>query len=178
MQIRDELEKAIHGPIQRTQDAERIRRAAELLGEYLLLEDRARRVLGGLPADESPATDLRGVSLDDAAERVLEEAGVPLHVRELGARIKARGWRHPRSKNARPDQILYQLAARLPRHPDRFRRVSPNTFGLSNWEGGQGRRSSAPAPRTSLFHGGGRIGARIAESDEPVTNEEAEWRSS
>jgi len=177
MQVRDELEKAIHGPIQGPRDAERIRRAAELLGEYLLLEDRARRVLGGATGDDAQGTDLRGISLDDAAERVLKEAGVPLHVRELGARIKARGWRHPRSKNARPDLILYQLAARLPRHSDRFQRVSPNTFGLSNWEEGQGRPSAHP-PRTSLFHGGGRIGARIAESDEPVTNEEAVWRSS
>src|SRR6266508_6618209 len=177
MQVRDELEKAIRGPIQGPRDAERIRRAAELLGEYLILEERARRLLGGSTADESPATDLRGLSLDDAAERILKEAGVPLHVRELGARIKARGWRHPRSKNARPDQILYQLAARLPRHPDRFRRVSPNTFGMSNWEERQGRPSAHP-PRTSLFHGGGRIGALIAESDEPVTDEEAVWRSS
>src|SRR6266540_6302734 len=91
MQVRDELEKAIRGPIQGPRDAERIRRAAELLGEYLILEERARRLLGGSTADESPATDLRGLSLDDAAERILKEAGVPLHVRELGARIKARG---------------------------------------------------------------------------------------
>src|SRR5712691_8481868 len=51
------------------------------------------------PEDSGPGPDpdspsLAGLSLHEAARRVLEEEGRRMHVQELGARIKARGWRH------------------------------------------------------------------------------------
>src|SRR5213080_938296 len=135
MNIQTELQATLARPIERPADAERAREAAELLGELLRLEDRARRLLSSeAQLVPSGAADLRGMTLHDAAERVLDDAGVPLHAREIGARMKARGWRHPRSQNPRHDQIVFQIAARLPRHPDRFRRVGPNTFALVKWD--------------------------------------------
>jgi hypothetical protein len=181
MSIREDLEEALRRPVRTARDAELVGQAAELLAEYLILEERARRVTAkGSPSASdrnSRSGDLSGVTLDDAAERVLAEAGVPLHVRELGARIKARGWRHPRSRNARPDQIFFQLAARLPRHPERFQRVSPNTFALIGWE--KEGAAKRPRPKTGLFSGPGTgIAEGIGASDEPFTAEGSAWRSS
>jgi hypothetical protein len=102
---------------------------------------------------------------------------VPLHARELGARMKARGWRHPRSTVARPEQVMHQLAARLPRHPKVFRRVAPQTFALARW--GETDPSARRRPRTGLFLGPGTTIARATEdADEPLSDREASWRSS
>jgi hypothetical protein len=107
---------------------------------------------------------------------VLEEAGQPLHAKELGSRIKARGWKHPRGAPS-PNQIVYQLAARLPRHPHRFRRVAPNTFGLAKWEDDVGPRAPRK-PALALFKGPGGSTARdIGDSHEQPAGEAA-WRSS
>jgi len=180
MSIREDLEATMRQPVRTAKDAERIGQAAALLAEYLNFEERARRLAGdsNLSSDLKGSGDLGGMTLDNAAEDVLDEAGVPLHVRELGARIKARGWRHPRSRNARPDQIFFQLAARLPRHPDRFRRVSPNTFALVGWDEG-GAAAKRPRPKTGLFSGPGTaIAETTADTDEPFTAEASGWRSS
>lgn len=177
MNMQDQLREAAAGPIESPDDAEKVREAADLLAAYFRLDERAARVL----APEEPPTgktggDLRGATLDDAAERVLRDAGVPLHARELGARIKARGWRHPRSLNARPDQIVFQLAARLPRQPHRFRRVAPNTFALAKWD--PGGAPNRQAPRVALFRGpGSPIGRTIGESEAPASEGESDWRS-
>jgi hypothetical protein len=179
MDMKKEIEAALAQPVRSPEDAERVGRLADVLAELLRLETRASRELGHQADNGVPeASDLRGKTLHDAAERVLEDAGVPLHVHELGARIKARGWTHPRSPNPRPDQIFFQLAARLPRHPDRFRRVAPNTFGLAHWQEG-GERPNRRRPRASLFRGPGRaIGRESGSSEEIVSGKESAWRSS
>jgi hypothetical protein len=186
--IQQELGSILTRPITTPEEAEAAQEAAGLLATYLRLERRVGE-LRDHPAQGAtghPNGDLRGTTLDEAARAVLQDAGVPLHARELGARIKARGWRHPRSKVARPDQIVYQLAARLPRDPA-FRRVAPNTFALAEWDegsengdAGEGRPvRRRPRPRVGLFHGGGRVTGRlIAESDEPFASKEPGWRSS
>jgi hypothetical protein len=88
-----------------------------------------------------------------------------MHVRELGLRIKAAGWRHPRLSHPRPHQIEYQLAARLSQHPETFRRFGPNTFGLTAWGDAPPRRE-APKPRLGLPSGG-----------EPYSGPSARWLS-
>lgn len=179
--LRDRLERILAEPPETAADAERAARAAEALAEYLRLEEKTRPLLEGGDGIGAPrprdvaSGPLAGVALHEAARRVLEEAGVPLHVRELGKRVKARGWTHKRSAAARPDQINYQLAARLPRYPDIFVRVSPNTFGLRKWATDTHER---PKPRLGLAQHAGKPTAReIAErSDAPLAAER--WRSS
>jgi hypothetical protein len=181
MSVQERLEEALSQPVRSASDAERAARAAEALAQLLRATEMAQRALN----EDSPEVDaertvkggeLASLTLHEAAERVLEAAGVPLHVRELGKRIKAGGWRHPRSTRPRPDQIHYQLAARLPRHPQ-FRRVAPNTFGLSRWND-QEMRVGARRPTTGVFGGHGRVtGRTIGESpNEPI--EGKSWRSS
>jgi hypothetical protein len=125
-----------------------------------------------------PGSSLAGRPLHEAAEQVLTEAGTPLHAAELGRRMKARGWRHPRSRQAQPDQILHQLAARLPRYPHTFRRVAPQTFALVRWgDAYPGARAKATLP-TALFHGpGDAVGVRAGAAEDPITSEDAAWRS-
>ncbi len=153
-------------------DAEEAAEAAKALAELMRGEERALRVLRASPSEDragQPAKPrrsglpLEGLSLHEAAHRVLETLGWPMHVRDLGVRIKAGGWRHPRSTNARPDQIQYQLAARLPRHPETFKRFAPNTFGLTEWGDAPPRRE-APKPRLGIISSG-----------EPYTGPSARW---
>ncbi len=154
-------------------DAEEAAEAAKALAELMRGEERALRLLRSGAAGE-PGTPTRprasglpleGLTLHEAARRVLQTHGWPMHVRELGLRIKAGGWRHPRSTNAGPDQIQYQLAARLPRHPETFKKFGPNTFGLAEW-GDSPPKPSRPKPRLG-----------IVSSGEPYTGPSAQWLS-
>jgi hypothetical protein len=173
MDVREELEAVLNRPIRSPADAEVAAAAAEALAAYLRGEEAALRVLGGGSPEVPRSGDLAGLTLHAAAERVLEEAGTPLHVTELGRRIKAGGWRHPRAK-PRPDQINYQLAARLPRYPQ-FVRTAPNTFGLARWASEPPKAASRP--RLGIFSGpGGAIGRSIGDAaDLPAAS--GEWRS-
>lgn len=150
--IKEQLQALLNKPVESAADADRAAEAAEVLAAYLRATERARRLLliDELAAEPEirPPGDLVGLTLHEAAEHVLERAGTPLRARELGKRIKAGGWTHPRSQNAKPDLIDYQLAAQLPRHPDRFRRVAPNTFALSKWDAAA---PSRPKPTMPLF---------------------------
>src|SRR6266480_3073299 len=112
MSVQTELEELISRRPETAEDAEQIAAAAALLADYHRLESRAH------------ARSLAGLTLHEAAERVLADAGMPLHASELGRRMKAAGWRHPRTRNAPPQQIEHQLAARLP-HYAAFQKVSP-----------------------------------------------------
>lgn len=172
----ERLEEVRRRPVGSSRDASMVEEAARYLGEMVELEQRATRWLQELDRNRAGgAQGLEGLTLHEAARRVLEEAGTPLHARELGARIKAGGWKHPRTSNARPEQIVFQLAARLPRHPHMFRRVGPNTFGLAEWGPRRARRS---APRLGTFSGGGqRVGRGMSDGEEPFA-EGPEWRSS
>ena len=174
-QLTDRLLEALARPISTPEEAEAAARAAEALAAYLRGEEAAKRALAAEPAPEPDATGtLAGLYLEDAAELVLKQAGLPLHVKELGKRIKAGGWRHPRSRRAGPEQINFQLAARLPKHPDRFRRVAPNTFGLAGWEKREPKRAR---PRSGLFRGpGGAVAESIGER--PAEPAQTPWRSS
>lgn len=175
MDTAERLRALISGGMGTPEEAERAARAAEALAGYLRAERTAAEVLGDVQQlVAAPAGVLENMTLHDAAERVLSEAGMPLHVRDLGTRIKAGGWSHPRSRNARPDQINYQLAARLARMPDRFRRVAPNTFGLAQWD--DGSTGNRRKPRLGMFRSGGATPARSLDGDAPF--EEQPWRSS
>ncbi len=212
MQLREALESFIETSSAKTaEEEERVAQAGRLLTEVIRLEGRARRLFGADPLwelgygrtfgvwearDPSEASgqrrartskddpSLAGLSLHEAARRVLQEEGRPMHVQELGVRIKARGWRHPRSRAARPDQINYQLAARLPRHSQTFRRVAPNTFGLTAW-GDRTPHQERLRPRLPLVPTAGTApdGRPWSEwigdhPEAPVEDETAAWRSS
>lgn len=176
--LRERLEEVLHRPAESVADAELAARAAEVLAAYIGLEEKVDRLLeDGDPdqraVDRSGRQSFVGMTLHGAAEQVLREADVPLHVRELGKRIKARGWRHKRSVNPRPDQILYQLAARLPRHPEIFVRVAPNTFGLREWASAH---KEQPTPRVGLFGGAGKPTAREIGERPDLPASAMKWR--
>ncbi|MGH2748472.1 MAG: winged helix-turn-helix domain-containing protein [Actinomycetota bacterium] len=182
MKITDELRKVLAKPVTSPADAERAARAAEALAAYLRASERAEEVIREMAQDVRGqgghvAGGLAGLTLQDAAEIVLERAGTPLHVKELGRRIKAGGWRHPRSRAARPDQINYQLAARLPRHAEKFKRVAPNTFALVKWDR-ESSRSRRRSPRVGLFKGGGESIGRLSGEHPEAPMEGSGWRSS
>lgn len=177
---REKLEELIRQPVDSAATASMIARAAEVLRDVIRAEEAAWMVLGidhgsELGTKNRGPADLAGLTLHDAAERVLKDAGSPLHVRELGKRIKARGWVHPRSTKPRPDQISYQLAARLPRHPDVFRRTGPNTFGLVIWD--RTGLGSRPKPSFGLFRGPGNVAKTIGEDPSSIFGD-IQWRSS
>lgn len=176
--ISDRLRALLRKPVVSADDARAAEEAARLLGELLRMEARVRAFLG-VPsggravAERGPAYgDLARLSLHEAAKVVLSEAGLPLHARELGERIKARGWRHPRSSSSRPDQIVFQLAARLPKFPETFKRVAPNTFSLVQ----DSVQAERPRPRLGTCTGPGWGESEIGAADEPF--EAAKWRSS
>ncbi|MGI8708537.1 MAG: HTH domain-containing protein [Actinomycetota bacterium] len=161
--IEDELRKVLAAPVATPEDAERLAAAAKALADYLRAGASALRAMGvEPPLDPAPeAGQLARLTLDRAAEKVLAQAGVPLHVRELGRRIRDGGWGHPRKPQAGPDRIIYQLAARLPRHPDRFQRVAPNTFALTNWDLNEG--PDRPRPRLATFRSTGKVTGRTID---------------
>lgn len=159
--LKERLEEIMRRPKVTARDAEEAGEAAKALADLLRGEERALRLLrieatpgdGGQDPDPAGARKpyvLAGLPLHEAAKRVLEDSGWPMHVSELGDIIKVRGWRHPRSKNARADLIRYQLAARLPRHPETFKKFAPNTFGLARW-GDAPPLPRRPKPRLGLF---------------------------
>lgn len=179
--LSERLQELLRQPVRSSRDAWVAEEAARLLGELLRIEERAGELIGelagaapgGKVSDRAPAYgDLARLSLHEAAKIVLSEAGVPLHARELGERIKARGWRHPRSGRARPDQIVFQLAARLPKFPETFTRVAPNTFALTETPA----QVERPKGRLGTFTGPGWGEAGVGDQDEQF--EATKWRSS
>ncbi len=172
--------------MEEVESAEIAAEAARLLRDLLRLERDARALIArskedaGTAREEAAAQDpggFEGLTLHEAARRVLAAAGTPLHVRDLGARIKSAGWRHPRSRHAREDQIEYQLAARLPRHPHVFRKVAPNTFGLVEWA--ETSVSPQRKPRLGIAAGKGPpVARRIGDEPEMIFEKRRKWRSS
>ena len=173
--MREQLESVLSAPPRTAVEAERAARAAEALAAYLRLEDNVGALLrADEPGLGRTEDSLRGLTLHEAARRVLDQAEIPLHARELGKRIKAGGWTHKRSKNPRADQIVYQLAARLPRYPEVFARVAPNTFALVAW----GAPSTRPRPRVGLFGGEGKPAGRDIGDRPGKPAGSGQWRSS
>jgi len=183
--LRARLRALLERKVETSEDADLVAEAARLLRDLMRLDEQAGALLaraeGGTPVRERAlpyrSGGFEGLPLHEAARRALEAAGEPLHVRDLGARIKAGGWRHPRATRPNPDQIEFQLAARLPRHPHTFRRVAPNTFGLVE------RDDTAPraraTPRFARVRGRGPTLARtIGEEPDLIHGEEPRWRSS
>lgn len=169
-ELRQRLEKLLREPVTTADEAERTSRIAAALADYLRVRGDVERVVDG-PAEPPPSGRgrLAGLTLDKAAQLVLEDAGCPLHATELGKRMKAGGWSHPRSTRARSEQVVHQIAARLPKYPDRFVRVGRNTFGLTVW--GDASFKARPIPRVGLFAGApARTGRSVGDaSDEPVS---------
>lgn len=171
MGVRERLERLKDRPIRSTEDAEVATEAARLLGELLLLEERAR----SLERREPSSSSLLGMPLHEAVGRVLSDRGRPMHVRELGREVYRRGWRHPRPPYQRPDRIEIHLASMMANYSRKFERVAPNTFGL--------RAAAAPGParppRLGFVRGGHRgVAASELTDDAPMRDEDTAWRSS
>ncbi|MFQ6006200.1 MAG: hypothetical protein ACE5OQ_11930 [Woeseia sp.] len=66
-------------------------------------------------------------NLEDCIERVLDEAGKPIHIREIRQSLIDRGIPLP----GRGDEA--NIIVRLSRAPDRFVRTGRGTYGLSSW---------------------------------------------
>lgn len=172
------LEEITSRPKVTARDAEEAAEAARALADLLRAEERAVRLLRGAEPSRPGSPTLAGLTLHEAARRVLERDGWPMHVRDLGVRIKAAGWRHPRSTRARPDQIEFQLAARLAKHPEIFRKFAPNTFGLTVW-GDAPPKKGRPRPHVGLFRSpaGSPPASRIDEELDRYFDEEPNrWR--
>lgn len=186
--LQAELRTLLDREVASVEDAELVAEAARLLRDLLRVEQQAEALLEratGEPAARAAEPAVRyetahgfeGLALHEAARRVLAAAGAPLHVRDLGARIKAGGWRHPRASRPQPDQIEFQLAARLPRYPAWFRRVAPNTFGLAEW--GEASAPRRARPRLNAVRGRGpKLARRIGDDPALIHGEQPRWRSS
>jgi HB1/ASXL restriction endonuclease-like protein with HTH domain len=173
----EELRQALEDLIAESDaDEEEVTEASEVLVELLQVEGRARRIVARRAGGPSPTAregggSLADLTLHEAARRALDDAGFPMHVRDLATRIKARGWRHPRARTSPFDHLVRQLSARLPRHPE-FTRVRPNTFALKAWGSDLGGRTR-PRPRFGLFEGDGFPWARwIGEHPDAVFEDE------
>jgi hypothetical protein len=101
-----------------------------------------------------------------------------MHASDLAVRIKLDGWRNPRTKGGTSARLVAQLAARLPRYPETFRRVAPNTFALSEW-GDNPPRAGRPKPLIGVMRSDGSLpAADLDEELEHVYDDERnQWRS-
>lgn len=172
--IKEDLREILRRPVASSEDARRAEEAARRLRDILEAEQRAEAAFAReSAASYGRASSLMGLTLHDAARRVLEKAGRPLHAREIGVRMKAAGWKHPRSRKAKPEQIVHSLAAQLPKHGE-FKRVKPQTFALSEW---QEIHDTAPPPLVGIFQGPrAPTGRRISDGDAAAGA--SRWRSS
>ena len=174
--LKARLEALVAGGSTTESNPDMAREAGELLLELIRLEARADRLMQAARAQvRDPGAPLQGLRLHDAALTVLRDAGQPLHAREISAQMRAGGWSHPRTRRAPPEQLVHQLAARLPRHSNLFRRVAPNTFALVEWSDGH-QRAVREQP-SALFRGAPGDLARWI-GDHPEAPFEETWPSS
>lgn len=158
-------------PIDSPADGRVVEEAARLLTMLLEMEERVAVLEGGatpppegeMVGEHAPAYgDFKTLPLHEAARRVLLEDGFVMHARTLAIRLYIRGWRPRRTPDAKPRRIADQIAARLPRHPETFVRVAPNTFWLVGVEA-----RPRPRPTLPLFSGPGDLDAKaLTESDD------------
>ena len=179
--LRRRLDGLFKLPIATPEDGRRVEQAARLLTTLLEVEQRVAELeADGKPVrpakvgEQAPqyGADFGALSLHEASQRILAEAGFPMHVRDLAVRLIARGWRGRNGARPKPRPLADQLAARLSRHPQTFVRVRPNTFALV----GMDPHATRPKPRLGIFDGpGGDFAANIGDVAEMF--EEDPWRS-
>lgn len=183
--LKRRLEEILARPKVTSRDAEEAVEAAQIIADIIRCEERALRLLEH-PAEHTKTPTARGrgegplagLTLHEAARRVLAKAGWPMHVRDLAVRIKIGGWKNPRGKDAKPPQMAPQIAARLPRYPEIFRRFAPNTFGLTEW-GDNPPLKERPKPLIGIFRSDGSLQAENIdeELEHYFDDERNQWRS-
>lgn len=170
--LRSRLDELVKRPISSPEAGRLVEEAARLLTTLLEIEQRVAELEDGKPlrpakvGERAPvygAADFGALSLHDAAERVLSEAGFPMHVRDLAVRLIAREWRGRNAARPKPRPLADQLAARLPRHPETFVRVRPNTFALV----GMDPHAKRPKPSVGIFEGPEGFSAAEIDDSEP-----------
>lgn len=163
-------------------DAEQAREAAELLRDLLFFEERAERFIAAAepPPDANSAgpDGLAGLTLADAAERILLHENAPLHAREISVSLRLGGWTNPRVPDTKFGALMRQVTAALSRG-SRFRRTAPNTFGLAAWGKGAIKRKRRQRPKLNLptFSAPGISAKELTESDDAFGfDERNSWR--
>jgi hypothetical protein len=182
-ELKRRLEEILARPKVTRRDAEEAVEAAQAIADLMRAEERALRlVAGGEGEARSPGPvqrrTLAGLTLHAAAEHVLRKYGWPMHVKELALTILSEGWTSPRARETTVPRLALQLASRLPRYPERFRRTAPNTFSLAEW-GNDPPRKERPRPLIGIFASDGTHAARDIDQElETVFEDERnQWRS-
>ncbi len=183
--LKRRLEEILARPKVTSRDAEEAVEAAQIIADIIRCEERGLRLLEH-PAGHTKTPTARGrsegplagLTLHEAARRVLAEAGWPMHVRDLAVRIKIGGWKNPRGKDVKPPQLAPQIAARLPRYPETFRRFAPNTFGLTEW-GDSPPLRERPKPLIGIIKTSGEFSAENIDEElaHYFDDERNQWRS-
>ncbi len=180
------LQEILARPKVTSHDADEAVEAAQIIADLIRCEERALRLLDQ-PAEHAETSaagrrldgrPLAGLTLHEAARRVLAKAGWPMHVRDLAVRIKIGGWKNPRGKDVKPPQLAPQIAARLPRYPETFRRFAPNTFGLTEW-GDNPPLKQRPKPLIGIIKTSGEFSAENIDDElaHYFDDERNQWRS-
>lgn len=91
------------------------------------LDPRPRR------ASSEPDPALDGLSIPDAAERVLREVQKPMHVYEIITRLQQRGYRADQERESLRVSVVGSLA-RKARARETFVGKGAGTYGLREWE--------------------------------------------
>ncbi len=114
------------------------------------------------PVDGRSSRRMRsgGPSWNEAVAELLREAGEPLHVREMWARMQANGFE---TESRDPER---SLASVLVRHPDVVR-TGRNTYGLASVEPGESDRPTNDPDQTQLL-----APEQHLQSDKPYLGQE------
>lgn len=86
------------------------------------------------------APSLTRMTMIQAAETVLRDAGRPMHISEIIGHMKNRGFHYPGKDSA----LRASLTGSMERK-DVFRREAPATYGLSIWSNGTAKEAAATA---------------------------------
>lgn len=131
-QLAQEAERLGDEISERSQKLSIVNEKLALVGQLLELGGRKTAVQDQAP--KAPECGLQGTpsridtpSLEETVERVLNDAGKPLHVSKLREGLKELGCPIP----GRGDDA--NIIVRLRAAPDRFTRTARGTYALSNW---------------------------------------------
>lgn len=119
--------------------------------------------------------EYEGLSIPEAAERILRETGAPTHVYEIITRLQGRGFRADQAREALRLSVVGALA-RKARARDTFISKGPGTYGLRDWEASSGSddQDAVAAERRSEEEENA-VNGSSAEGGEPPSADEVHW---
>lgn len=126
---------------------EKVNRAINALGAVDDAVDPLRPPPTGLREVVDPALD--GLTIPDAAERILHEVQEPMHVYEIIARLQQRGYRADQERESLRLSLVGALAKKA-RARDTFVGTGRGTYALRAWEVDQNGTSEPNADELSV----------------------------